>query len=356
MSTAAVVSLDRSVEGYTDRSSEFINSPLPEWIWSDVERLYQSVFSSRVMLEKPELIGSLLYAWVERNEQQITDILLFRNDGCTTRVANEVITLSCGVIERFSSAIFLNYPTIQFIRLHALKLQSELKKIATFKSEFSEDYVLTLPASKELWLASLSSRTRERLRMYVRQAKDTKNSISLSVSQRDEIDEFDVRYLLKLNQDRMQQKGKSYGISADEEDQIYRQSKKVGYLFLLKKNDRICAGLLCSVVGNDIYMHVLAHDTKYDALRLGWVCCYQAVEHLISENFQRIHFLWGHYDYKKKMGAKPIELYRVLIFRSLTRSILHPKILMQWVFEACRDKARKNRHRLVVCRMNFGYG
>ncbi|MEY3791684.1 MAG: hypothetical protein RLZ09_2521 [Pseudomonadota bacterium] len=78
MSTAAVVSLDRSVEGYTDRSSEFISSPLPEWIWSDVERLYQSVFSSRVMLEKPELIGSLLYAWVERNEQQITDILLFR--------------------------------------------------------------------------------------------------------------------------------------------------------------------------------------------------------------------------------------------------------------------------------------
>ncbi|MEY3791685.1 MAG: hypothetical protein RLZ09_2522, partial [Pseudomonadota bacterium] len=113
---------------------------------------------------------------------------------------------------------------------------------------------MTLPASKELWLASLSSRTRERLRMYVRQAKDTKNSISLSVSQRDEIDEFDVRYLLKLNQDRIQQKGKSYGISADEEDQIYRQSKKVGYLFLLKKNDRICAGLLCSVVGNDIWV------------------------------------------------------------------------------------------------------
>lgn len=37
MSTAAVVSLDRSEEGYKDRSSEFISSPLPEWIWSDVD-------------------------------------------------------------------------------------------------------------------------------------------------------------------------------------------------------------------------------------------------------------------------------------------------------------------------------
>lgn len=348
MSTAAVVSLDRSEEGYTDRSSEFISSPLPEWIWSDVERLYQSVFSSRVMLEKPELIGTILYAWVEKNEQQITDILLFRNDGCTTRVANEVIALSSGVIERFSNAVFLNYPSIQFIRLHSIKLQSELKKIAAFKSEFSEDYVLTLPASKERWLASLSARTRERLRLHVRQATNERNGISLHISQRNEIDESDVRYLLKLNHDRMQKKGKSYGINADEEDKLCRQMKIVGYLFLLKKNEQICAGLLCSVVGNDIYMHVLAHDTKYDAMRLGWVCCYQAVEHLISKGFERIHFLWGHYDYKKKMGAKPVKLYRVLIFKNLIVSLMHPKILLRWSWEALRDTARKYRHRLMM--------
>ena len=119
-------------------------------------------------------------------------------------------------------------------------------------------------------------------------------------------------------------------------------------MFLLKKNEQICAGLLCSVVGSDIYMHVLAHDTKYDAMRLGWVCCYQAIEHLISEGFQQIHFLWGHYDYKKKMGAKPIELYRVLIIKNLIGSLLHPKILLRWSWEALRDSARKQRHKLVI--------
>jgi hypothetical protein len=281
-------------------------------------------------------------------KHQITDILLFRKNGRTIQVANEVIALSSDVIERFSNDIFSNYPSIQFIRLHAIKLQSSLKNSMAFKSEFSEDYVLPIPASKECWLASLSARTRERLRLHVRQATNERNGISLHISQRNEIDESDVRYLLKLNHDRMQKKGKSYGISAYEEDQLCRQTKIVGYLFLLKKNEQICAGLLCSVVGSNIYMHVLAHDTKYDAMRLGWVCCYQAVEHLISEGFQQIHFLWGHYEYKRKMGAKLVELYRVLIFKNLIGSLMHPKILLQWCWEALRDSARKHRHKLVI--------
>ena len=348
MSASALASSSRSVEAYESRSSEFISSPLPEWIWSGVEHLYQSVFSSRVMLDKPELIQSLPYAWVQRKEHQITDILLFRMNGCTIQVANEVIALSSDVIERFSNDVFSSYPSIQFIRLHAVKLQSSLKNSMAFKSEFSEDYVLTIPACKEDWLASLSARTRERLRLYVKQATIERNGISLHIGQRNEIDESDVRYLLKLNHDRMQKKGKSYGISAYEEDQLCRQMKIIGYLFLLKKNEKICAGLLCSVVGNDIYMHVLAHDTEFDAMRLGWVCCYQAIEHLISNGFQRIHFLWGHYDYKKKMGAKPVKLYRVLIFKNLIISLMHPKILLRWSWEALRDTARKYRHRLVM--------
>jgi hypothetical protein len=348
MSTATVVSLIRSEEGYTNRSSEIISSPLPEWIWSGVERLYQSVFSSQVMLEKPKDIKSLLHAWVEKNGHQITDILLFRKDGSAIHVANEVIVLCADVIDRFSKDIFSNYPSIQFIRLHAIKLQAPLKNKYAFKSEFSEDYVLTIPKNKERWLASLSARTRERLRMYVRQATDLKNGISLSVSQCDEINESDVRYILKLNHDRMLQKGKSYGISAHEEDELCRQMKEVGCLFLLKKNEQIYAGLLCSVYGEDIYMHILAHDTKYDAMRLGWVCCCLTIEHLISQGFQRVHFLWGHYDYKKKMGAKPIVLYRVLIFKTLIGSFMHPTILMQWCWETFRDVARKYRHRFMV--------
>ncbi len=350
MSTSAVASPSRSAVACASRSSEFISSPLPEWIWSGVERLYQSVFSSRVMVEKPELIQSLPYAWIEKNNNQITDILLFRKDSCTIQVANEVIALPSDVIERFSNDIFSNYPGIHFIRLHAIKLQSPLKNKVAFKSEFSEDYILIIPSSKERWLASLSTRTRERLRLYVKQATIERNGISLHISQRNEIDESAIRYLLRLNHDRMQKKGKSYGISAHEEDQICRQMKIVGYLFLLKKNEQICAGLLCSVVENDIYLHVLAHDTKYDALRLGWVCCYQAVEHLISKGFERIHFLWGHYDYKKKMGAKPIELYRVLIFKSVFRSMLHPTILMRWCANVLRDSTRKLKHRSVLQR------
>ena len=348
MSASALGKPSRSAEKCSSRSSELFSSPLPEWIWRGVERLYQSVFSSRVMLEKHELIQSLPYAWVEKNETQITDILLFRKDGCTIQIANEVLSLSSDVIERFSIDIFSNYPNIQFIRLHAIKIQTEFKNVIAFKSEFSEDYILTIPSSMKHWEASLSVRTRERLRLNVRKATNERNGISLRISQRSEIDESSIRNLLKFNQERMRIKGKSYGISTHEEDQLYAQMKEVGCLFLLIKNNQICAGLLSSVVGKDIYMHVLALDAKYDSMRLGWVCCYLSIEYLISEGFQRIHFLWGHYDYKKKMGAKPIALYRVLIFKSVIRSFLHPKILLKWGWETLRDSARRYRYRLVL--------
>ncbi len=348
MSASTLASPSWSVETCASRSSEFICSPLPEWIWSSVEHLYKSIFSSRVMLEKPELLQSLPYAWVERNEYQITDILLFRIEGCTVRVANEVITLSSDVIERFSNDIFITYPNIQFVRLHAIKLQSTLKNSLAFKSIFSEDYVLNLPSSKEGWLACLSSRTREKQRLYVKKFSSEKNAIRFCVIRTTEIDESIVRHILKLSYERINKKGKYFGISSEEENQLCKQMKKVGCLYLLKKNDEICAGLLCSVIDTDIYIHVLAHDQKFNALRLGLVCCILTIEHAISNEYQRLHFLWGHYDYKKKMGAKPVELNRLLILKNVRKGLLHPLILGRWYWDCWRDMSRKYWHKYVL--------
>ncbi len=348
MNSSAVTNSRRSEESCSSRTSEFITSPLPDWIWSGVEHLYQSVFSSRVMLEKAEHIQALPSAWVEKNEHQITDILLFHKEGCTIRVSNEVIQLSSDVIDRFSKDIFSNYPGIQFIRLHAIKLQSPLKNLLAFTSGFSEDYILNIPNSKEGWLEGLSSRTREKQRLCVKKAIAEINGIQFCVVRGAEIDESIVRQIVNLSHDRIKKKGKFFGISSEEESQLCRQMKKVGCLFILKKNDEICAGLLCSVIDTDVYMHVLGHDQKFNAMRLGLVCCILTIEHAISQGYKRLHFLWGHYDYKKKMGAKPVELYRLLILKSLSKGLLHPMILGHWYWNGLRDVIRKYRHRYVL--------
>jgi len=345
MSTSVFISQSRPVETSATRSSEFISSPLPEWIWSGVEHLYQSVFSSRVMLEKPEQSQTLLCAWVEKNEHQITNILIFCKKECIIQVCNEVIALSSGVIEQFSKDIFSNYPTIKFIRLHAIKLQSSFKNLLAFKSEFSEDYILNIPSSKESWLASLTPKVREKQCLYVKKATSGINGVKFTVVRNSEIKELMVRHVLRFSHDRMKQKGKAFGISVDEANQLCSQMKKVGCLFLLKKNDEICAGVLCSVIDSDVYMHVLAHDQKYNSMRLGLVCCFLTIEYVISQKYRRLHFLWGHYDYKKKMGAKPVVLCNVLVVKSLSKCLLHPLLLGQWCCHGLRDMMRKYRHR-----------
>jgi len=345
MNSSALISSSVSVESCTSRTSEIITSPLPDWIWSGMEHLYKSVFSSRVMLEKPELIQSLPLAWVEKNEHQITDILLFHKAGCIIHVSNEVIELSSDVIDRFSKYIFSNYPSTQFIRLHAIKLQSPLKNLLAFKSGFSEDYILNIPSSKEGWLSGLSSRTREKQRLYVKKVNAEINGIQFCVVRGAEIDESIVRQIVNLSHDRMKKKGKFFRISSEEEIQLCKQMKKVGCLFLLKKNDEICAGLLCSVIDTDVYMHVLAHDQQFNVMRLGLVCCILTIEHAISQGYKRLHFLWGHFDYKKKMGAKPVELYRLLILNSLSKGLLHPLILGHWYWNSLRDVIRKYKHK-----------
>jgi hypothetical protein len=168
------------------------------------------------------------------------------------------------------------------------------------------------------------------------------------VSRESNIDEKDVRAVLLLNQLRMQKKGKNYGMTSLEESQLCNQLQKTGCICILKKDGRICAGLLCTVTGTDVFMHVLAHDPSFDKLRLGLVCCCLTIEYVIEQQFKCLHFLWGHYDYKRQLGAQPIELSRVLVARNLSVGLLHPLFFCRYFFDRVRDLLRAFRHRRKV--------
>ena len=348
MSTSCVVSGDTSVVNRLVHTSAILPAPVPDLLWNEIERLYSSVFSSRAMLASEKQHGESFSAWVEKSLHQTTNIFLFQKHGCVIHVANEVIHISPATILRFSKKIFESSPDVHFIRFHAVVLASSPQNNRIRDSVFSEDYVLQLPKTKELWMAGLSARAREKLRSYVRRAINEKNGIQFSVYKQSGIEERDVRSVLKLNQLRMQKKGKNYGMTIAEENQLCILMKKSGYVCLLKKNDEICAGLLCSVTGSDLYMHVLAHDPAFDKLRLGLVCCYLTVEHVISQNFKRLHFLWGHYAYKKQLGAKPVNLSRVLVIKNLGLVFLHPIILGQWYVNKAIDLLRELRHKQLL--------
>ena len=336
--------------------SEFIAGPFPDSLWIQLESLYASVFSSRVLLWthcSAELSASPAHAWVEHTDGQLSALLVFILDGPVVRVLNEVVSLSASVIRRFASAVFASYQDARLVQLHAIFLQQQPGMPPLLSSIFSEDYVLDLPASSTVWQASLSRQAREKVRYHIRRSFRRQPALEFTVTAGANIDESEIIAVLRLNRHRMEKKGKSYAMSDAEESQLSTQMRQAGRLFALRLDGEICAGLLCSVTGGDVYMHVIAHDPAHDDLRLGLVCCALAIQHSIELQLARFHFLWGHYDYKRRLGGRARPLSRVLVPKDSWQLFLHPMHSSHWFLNAARDTARRWRRpaisREVAC-------
>ncbi len=333
-----------------EREFEFTEAPFAKSVWAALEALYASVYSSRALLEPlcgQNRSNDRASAWIERSADRETALLLFTRDGSVVRVLNEVLDLPTAVIRRFAQAIFARYPQVDLVKLHAIVLQAGDDGTPLLSSVFSEDYVLDLPDHHEAWLASLSRQTREKLRYHQRRSFRRQPGLEFTVTPAAKIAETEVRAVLRLNRQRMQRKGKAFAMSDSEEVQLCMQMQQVGMLFALRLDGEICAGLLCSVTGRDICMHVIAHDPAHDDLRLGLVCCYLAIRHAIGLGLARFHFLWGHYDYKRRLGGSARPLYRVLVPRSRAHLFRHPVHASRWLAESARDTLRRWRRPAV---------
>ena len=330
--------------------SEFLSAPLPDEVWPLLESLYSSVYSSRALLQPQCGDGaseSTTHAWMERTDGQLSTLLLFVCEGSRVRVLNEVLSLPDSVLRRFAAAIFASYRQIHLVQFHAIALETQPSRSRFWFSIFSEDYVLELPGTHDAWLDSLSRQAREKVRYYLRRSFRRQPALEFTVSCGAKIVVADVMAVLKLNRQRMERKGKSYAMSKAEELQLTQLMQQMGMLFALRLQGEICAGLLCSAAGDDVYMHVIAHDPAHDDLRLGLVCCSLAIQRAIDDRFARFHFLWGHYDYKRRLGGHSRPLYRVLIARSSWHFLAHPMQGVRWCVHIASDAARRWRRPAV---------
>ncbi len=334
----------RASSAPSGRPFEFMEAPFTDPLWTTLESLYASVYSSRARLRplcRHDPSGAPVCAWIERSDDQVSALLLFTCEGSLVRVLNEVIDLPASVIRRFAAAVFARYPKAHLVKLHAIVVVGERDCPRLLSSVFSEDYVLDLPDHDEAWLASLSRQTRDKVRYHQRRSFRRQPGLEFTVACGTDISPADVRAVIALNRQRMQRKGKAFAMSDAEEMQLCEQMPQVGMLFALRLDGNICAGLLCSVTGRDIYMHVIAHDPAQDDLRLGLVCCCLAIRHAIELRLARFHFLWGYYDYKRRLGGHARPLCRVLVPRTAWHLLRHPAHASRWMTDMALDAARR---------------
>lgn len=328
-------------------SSEFHSWPLPGYLWPALEKRSQSIFCTEAHLRIHGSLSPEVEAWVERRDGGIVALWLFRRQGRLARVLNEVVVEDRASLEHFADALFARYRQLDVIELHAMHLADHGarggRRYPLQCAVFSEDFVLELPACVADWHASLSARTREKLRHGLRRAQRTEPSLSFRLVHDVDITEQQVRSVLQMSHARMRAKGRSFGIDAQQERQLCELMKERGQLATIEIDGRLRAGLLCTLAGNDIYMHVVAHDPAFDELRLGYLCCVLGIEAAIAQGLHRFHFLWGWYDYKRRLGGQRRVLHHALLWRSRLAAWRHPWVLLAQTLTGLKSRLRERR-------------
>ena len=315
-----------------EEESKFYEASLPDFIWPTIEKLYQSIFFSEAHLRINGSISKDTCAWVHRREGVIKALLLFEREKRSVRVISEVIALEKKDLAEFSKKIFKQYSDITAIFFHAIKINVLTLPTLPYWSQyikFSEDFILPLPESEESWLRSLSKQTREKIRYHMRRSQRKHPDLKFHHASGSQISDAEFLSIIKMNRARMKIKGLKFGMDTAEENNLRALVRESGLLTMLKIEDKICAGLLSTVCGKDVTMHVIAHDPAFDDLRPGFLCCCQTIQHCINQGMQRFHFLWGEYDYKTKLGGKREELMDLVIYKSIWHTVLHPRLVIK---------------------------
>ena len=331
-------------------AQEFHCWPLPGYVWPALERRYHSIFCSEPLLRLNGALTPAIEAWVARRDGRIHAAVLFERSGRSVRVISEAFDLPAETLDEFADAVFAHYPGISAIRLRAVALEGRVRHYPCLVAICSDDYLLSLPASEDAWLASLSAQTREKIRYHWRRTQRRQPGLAFRTLRGGAIEAAQLRSVIAFNRARMQAKGRRFGMDDEDERRLCALMRERGQLSVIEIDGEIRAGLMCTLAGDDITMHVIAHDPAFDDLRLGFLCCVMTIQAAIAQGLQRFHFLWGHYDYKTRLGGHRVELSQVLLLRSRYFALLHPRLIAAQCATGLRALVRRYRQRVAAAR------
>ncbi len=207
----------------------------------------------------------------------------------------------------------IHLPWLRDVEMQTMKA---LKLICSARQS-AEDFLIELPASPELYLQSLGSKTRKHLPYYVRrlQREWGENLVFVPLFGSQVTREL-YEELLGLQRKRMRNRHRESGWRFPIVDQRWPIVEERGLLYGVYYGKKLVAGTLSFLQRKDAYLIVLSHDPEFDALNLGNVVLWLTLKHLIGMQLRCFHLMWGATFYKTQFGGKIEPLFRVTGFRN----------------------------------------
>jgi CelD/BcsL family acetyltransferase involved in cellulose biosynthesis len=245
--------------------------------------------------------------------------------GSTLRVVNRLLDLPADAVDECVTRMFDACPAARRIVIEAMYTSGAADGDNRFPCRVwraAEDFELTLPRSFDEYCTVFGAKTRKNLRYCERRFEREHPAAEVVVLEGDAIDASTVDAIVRLNHLRMESKGRESGLDSDYARKLLALLRSCGVACVAREGGEVLGGTLCTRVGSGWSLQVIAHDPRFNQVRLGLLCLLRTIEAAIASGAGKFHFLWGEAEYKALFGARMRPLWTHCYYRSSIGRVL----------------------------------
>lgn len=208
------------------------------------------------------------------------------------------------------------------------------------------DNIAELPSTFKEYIDSLGKQTKKHAKYYLGRIQREFPNVEYESCQGSDFSFEDYNIITELSKERMESKYLKYNLTENEDYKRYKAFSQNGIIYKVSINGEIKAGCVGELIGEDFYLHKIAHDNQFSRYNTGQIALLKLIELLIGYRVKRFHFLWSKgVDYKIRFGGVPHAIWSYSFYKSHSISFykeLCTSIIMKAKFTVL-DKLRKNK-------------
>lgn len=326
-----------------------IPSPFPEYLVRELEKRYENVFCTVARLSDASVKGEAA-AYIAFGSEEPSTIVLYRRKGRVLTVLNEYACLTCRELERMACHLFNEHPDVDVISLGSVAWEDKRLSFPAQCFNSTEDIVIFLPETIERYLSALGPNTRAAVRKSQKSIVASKPAIDFAFYDKGDVGTERIEQLIELSRLRITSKNQAPRHSEASIAQLWKMVESYGVTLVAQIEGKVVGGVICTHLGSRVYMHVITHDSMFDGVRLGLLCCYLSICECIRRGAREYHLLSGTYDYKYRLLGVQRDYDRIIIYRSLGRVLSNISLFLH---TSIRGHGRKTKQRLVIWRKKW---
>lgn len=288
---------------------------MPDFVPREMDRLYAHLYCSPRYFEAAQAMQDASF-YVARAGGRYLAILPYRRSGGAVTVVSEYMTVDDEEIERFAGYMFGRDPSLRRISFPRVHAQPGVLSFPYRALPCSEDMVVQLPATVQDYEAALGKNMRRNIKRYTSALSKAFPDYRYELHLDGGIGEQDLRDIIALSCLRMKSKNIVPRFDETEIRWIVEFAKTAGIVGVARIGGKVAAGAIGFRIGDNYFMHVIAHHPQYNEFSLGILCYYHTICEGIARGAKRFHLLQGRYGYKYRLLAERRDIVHLDVYRS----------------------------------------